>query len=149
MIADLTIRTRLGAVDLVPFLRRDEGNEGVELHQWERRPAVLALDARGWHPERIAHATGLLVDVVHEVLAGWTPPPPKPAPTPSAVSQASLRQRRRAERILIDGRLVHPDAPHGRPVGYRHWGCQCELCSTARALHSADLRRKTAERKAA
>lgn len=144
MIADLTIRTRLGAVDLVPFLRRDEGQHGVDLLDWERRPAVLALTERGWHPERIAHATGLRVADVHDVLEGKTPPPPEPTP-----SRMSLRSRRMAERILIDGAMVHLGAPHGTTTGYTHWGCRCDRCGDAQSLYKAMAKRALDERRAA
>jgi hypothetical protein len=147
--SDLTIRTRLGAVDLVPFLRRDEGVQGVELLEWERRPAALALSDRGWHAERIGYATGLHVDVVREVLAGWTPPPPKPSPPSRAAEQAALIRGRLAARVLIGDRMVHLGAPHGEVAGYEHWGCRCEPCSIVRSLHTAEKRRQVAERKAA
>ena len=145
MIADLTIRTRLGAVDLVPFLRRDEGQHGVELLDWERRPAVLALTDRGWHPERIAHATGLRVGDVHDVLADRDPSPePKPVQ-----SWSEKRASRWAERILVDGRMVHPDAPHGTTTGYAHWGCRCIPCGDAQSLYKAMAKRALDERRAA
>jgi hypothetical protein len=134
MFQDLTIRTRLGAVDLVPFLRRDEGATGVEVREWERRPAALALTERGWHPERIAYATGLRVTDVQETLDGWAPPAPGPKRISPALYQKGLRARRLAERVLVDGHLVHPDAKHGTPAGVKHYGCNCGPCrATKRA----------------
>jgi len=38
---------------------------------------------------------------------------------------------RRAERVEIDGRLVHPDAPHGTSPGYSAWACRCRPCTAA------------------
>jgi hypothetical protein len=145
MIADLTIRTRLGAVDLVPFLRRDEGQHGVELLDWERRPAVLALTDRGWHAERIAHATGLRVADVHDVLAGVETLPE----ARSVQSWTEKRARRKAERILIDDVPVHPDAPHGTTTGYTHWSCRCIPCGDAQSLYKAMAKRALDERRAA
>lgn len=45
-----------------------------------------------------------------------------------------LRRARRAERVLIDGRLVHPKAPHGTAGGMQNWGCQCDPCRTANSV---------------
>jgi len=130
MIPELTIRTRLGAVDLLPFLRRDEGQEGVELREWERRPAALALDERGWSAERIAHATGLRVFEVAEVLNGTAPIEDQAELEP--VTQGDIRRVRSAERVMRDGRWFHHGAPHGTASGYKHWGCRCAPCSDAK-----------------
>lgn len=67
---DLTARTEAGAVDLVPFLRRDAGIRGVELHAWEREPAALALGRMGWSTERISHAAGMSSGDVCRLLSG-------------------------------------------------------------------------------
>lgn len=67
---DLTARTAMGSCDLVAFLRRDRGEAGVELRDWERDPAALALHGWGWSPERIAKATGLNSGDVRDLLAG-------------------------------------------------------------------------------
>lgn len=140
MFSDLTIRTRLGAVDLVPFLRRDEGATGVEVREWERRPAVLALTERGWHPERIAYATGLRVADVHETLAGWEPPPPPPRALTVAEHAQNTRARRRAERVMVDGHWVHPNAPHGTPSAFKNFGCWCDLCRAAKRPKADSIR---------
>lgn len=144
MIHDLTARTRLGCCDLVPFLHRDAGREGVELLDWERRPAVLALTDRGWHVERIAHATGLRVADVREVLAGSTVSAPSVRPT-----REDVRARRAAERVLVDGRLVHPGAPHGQPSGYTHWMCRCVPCSASQSAYKARPKARHGYRRAA
>jgi hypothetical protein len=150
MIADLTIRTRLGAVDLVPFMRRDEGVKDVELCDWERKPAALALHERGWDRERIVHATGLRADDVDAVLSGAEVPEAQKKPIVwGHQQQASVRLRRAAERVLVDGRMVHPDAPHGEMSGYKHWCCRCEPGSTVYSIHCAARRRREAEQRVA
>lgn len=145
MIPDLTVRTRLGVVDLVPFMRRDEGDKEVQLRDWEKGPAVIALDELGWHQERIAHATGLHGDAIRDVLEGREPEPePKPQ-----LSREEIRDRRMAERVNVDGRWVHPDAPHGKTSGYTHWGCRCPLCGGAQADYKAAAKARLDERRAA
>lgn len=47
------------------------------------------------------------------------------------------RNKHYAERILIDGKLVHPNAPHGTLGGYNYWGCKCEKCSECETEHKA------------
>lgn len=47
-------------------------------------------------------------------------------------SATTLRQRRFAERVMVDGRWVHPTAPahvHGKSMGYMSYGCRCSPCS--------------------
>lgn len=46
----------------------------------------------------------------------------------STESRRALRKRRHSERVRIDGRWVHPDAPHGTPHGRVSYGCRCEEC---------------------
>jgi len=41
------------------------------------------------------------------------------------------RGRRHAERVLEDGRLVHPAGPHGSGSTYRNKGCRCVPCTEA------------------
>lgn len=151
MIPDLTVRTRLGVVDLVPFLRRDEGDKNAQLCDWEKKPAVLALDKRGWERERIVHATGLRSDDVDAVLSGAGTIrefPPAPAET-EAQKQSTVRRQRAAERVMVSGRWHHPRAPHGTLTGYKHWCCRCEPCSDVYSIHSAARRLVEAERRAA
>ena len=50
------------------------------------------------------------------------------------------RVARYAERELIDGRLVHPRAPHGTFSGYSYWGCRCELCTEANTLRKRGVK---------
>lgn len=42
------------------------------------------------------------------------------------------RDTRKAERVLVDGRLVAVHAPrHGLPDTYNNWFCRCEECTKA------------------
>lgn len=64
--------------------------------------------------------------------------------------QQQVRNERRAERILVDGRLIHPRAKHGTASSYAHFGCQCKPCTAANAEHQlAYSERKKAQRAAA
>lgn len=40
-------------------------------------------------------------------------------------------EERAAERILIEGRLVHPTATHGKYTTYGNYSCRCEPCTDA------------------
>lgn len=42
---------------------------------------------------------------------------------------AAERAERMAERVEIDGRLVHPRATHGTMTGYNNFGCRCLDCA--------------------
>lgn len=44
---------------------------------------------------------------------------------------AEVRQKRRAERVLVGARLVHPRAKHGLCSSYQNYGCRCEPCTAA------------------
>lgn len=46
-------------------------------------------------------------------------------------NNANSRKKRLAERELIDGKLIHPKAPHGKFTGYNTYGCQCDPCRKA------------------
>lgn len=127
---DLTARTRLGAADLEPCFRRDRGEQGVEIRDWERKPAALALALMGWSPERIGQATGLHTTAVLELLGG-RPPAPVRAPARRRRDIKAARARRFAERIKVDGRWFHPRATHGTPSGYTNYGCRCTPCTAA------------------
>lgn len=43
-------------------------------------------------------------------------------------SQRKILDRLVCERVEIDGRLVHPLAPHGTWNGYQHYRCRCDEC---------------------
>lgn len=47
------------------------------------------------------------------------------------------RQDRRAARIMVGFRLVHPRAPHGTKSGYSNYGCQCAPCVEAGRISNA------------
>ena len=57
-----------------------------------------------------------------------------------------IRRRRLAERVLIDGRLIHPRAPHGTRGGRSNYGCQCDPCQTAEAAYAKSRYRKAVTR---
>jgi hypothetical protein len=41
--------------------------------------------------------------------------------------------RRMAERVLVDGRWIHPNSQitHGKRATYVNWGCRCMSCCAA------------------
>lgn len=132
---DMTVRNEYGSADLVAFTRRDNGEQGVELREWERRAAALALHRMGWHTERVAHAVGLhRAEVVEAIELRWRPKPLR-INMSDAEKHRRVRERRRerlAERTRRNGHWYHPDAPHGTPGGYTNYGCHCTPCRTAR-----------------
>lgn len=146
MFPDLTVRTRYGACDLAPFLRRDAG-ENAPVCDWEKPAAALALRGRGWTIHRVARAVGLSHEVVQEILDGrWRPARPS---TEASLAERSRRERRRAERVMVDGRLVHPGAPHGEPRSQKNWGCQCVPCSEANVVLVREQRERARARRSA
>src|SRR5882724_10676585 len=56
------------------------------------------------------------------------------------------RARRLPERVVIDGRLVHPRANHGVGNAYTNFGCRCEPCTSA---WRASVRKRRMSRRAA
>lgn len=83
---ELTVRTTLGAADLEPCFRRDRGVKEIEIRDWERKPAALALAQRyGWGVDRIARATGLHAEAVREVLGRHEPAEAAPEPVAAPV----------------------------------------------------------------
>jgi hypothetical protein len=48
----------------------------------------------------------------------------------------TLRTRRMAQRVLINGRLVAPLPPekHGKQSTYSNWGCRCIPCTDANTI---------------
>lgn len=130
-------------VDMVPLMRLLEGDKTAEVPEFERDAGIIALRAAGVPLWRICKAFSMSGTEIDNVLTG--------ARTVSTVEEPvlPLKQRRMAERVLIDGRWVHPDAPHGSASGYDHWWCRCVPCSQARAVRAAEWRRMTAERKEA
>lgn len=53
-----------------------------------------------------------------------------------------IRARRLAERVMVDGRLVHPTAPHGSNSTYNSYGCRCIPCGDAHTVGNAKSRAK-------
>jgi hypothetical protein len=122
----LTVHTELGTVDMVAVVRRLEGDKNVDIHSWEREPAVLAMYRRGYPTYEISRVTTLNPASVNEILAKFCP-----TFTPEEEDKPDRYRRRMAERVLIDGELVHPEAPHGKKSGYVHWACRCTPCTVA------------------
>lgn len=155
MLQDLTAHTSYGACDLVPFLRRDAGQK-ARVFDWERPAAAVALHRRGWEVGRIAKATGWDQERVREVLDGVHRPVLEVRASQRHtvgvdIDEVTLRRlerareksqrtraRRLAERVMDQGRLVHPRAPHGQPHTYKNWGCHCHPCTAA---YSVERRR--------
>lgn len=54
--------------------------------------------------------------------------------------KAKQREVRYAERVEIDGRLTHPDAPHGSQHAYSAFGCRCKVCTDENARLARELR---------
>ena len=48
-----------------------------------------------------------------------------------AAAASKWRNERRAERVLLNGHLVHPNAPHGRLGTYTTFSCRGPLCYAA------------------
>jgi hypothetical protein len=122
----LTVHTERGTVDMVAVLRRLGGDESAEIYSWEREAAVLAMYRRGRPTYEISRVTSLNPAEVNKVLAKFCP-----TFTPEEEEKPDRYRRRMAERVLIDGCLVHLKAPHGKKSGYVHWACRCTPCLVA------------------
>lgn len=147
MIPDFTVRNRYGSADLIPFLRRDAGNE-VELLDWEKPAAALEFHARGWHPHRISRACGLSPETLQAVLSGRYRASAAVDRSIALADRSEVERERRirrmAGRVRVDGSWYHPDAPHGSPGASSNWGCYCGPCRGAHAKRVRDYRRKEA-----
>lgn len=57
----------------------------------------------------------------------------QPKSTSHAQAEANRRYQRskQAERVLIDGALVHPTSSHGRLTSYNVYGCRGAMCRAA------------------
>lgn len=61
----------------------------------------------------------------------------------ATVFQRKQRERRYAERELINGRMVATKSRrHGKASIYRNWGCQCPPCTSAHTVNVRERRRK-------
>lgn len=56
-----------------------------------------------------------------------------PCTVAATEAHATRRIIRASERILVDGRLIHPGATHGNTSGYTYYSCRCHPCT---ATHS-------------
>lgn len=59
--------------------------------------------------------------------------------------KTEVRKRQLQRRVLVDGRLVHPDVEHGRENSYTNWGCRCQPCTTANTAAVRKYRRSIRE----
>jgi hypothetical protein len=136
----MTAATLAGRVDLVPLLRRLEGVD-AEIHEDERAAAVLALSSMGYTVEQITAVLNSVGSRVRETLRahGVAVPdePVQSSASPRAVLRAARREALKAQRVLIDGRWVHPDAPHGRRHSYSEYWCRCIPCTAANTASRA------------
>lgn len=57
-----------------------------------------------------------------------------------AIENRKQKTRRLANRVVVDGVLIHPFACHGTETGYRNWGCRCDLCTEAASVASRKRR---------
>lgn len=58
-----------------------------------------------------------------------------PARSGNAESNRRWRERLYAERVVIAGMLIHPNAPHGRAHSYNSYGCRGPMCNAARLYY--------------
>lgn len=142
-----TAKTPLGPVDMVPLLRRMQGDRNSPINEFERDAAVLALQATGISMHDIPTILGISYTTASDIASGK---PRHLKQIPMSKSDRydrarALMLKRHAERVLVDGRLVHPDCVHGEDASYRHYGCRCVPCSEAHTV----ARRKSYVKKVA
>lgn len=68
----------------------------------------------------------------------------EPPPIDRVTYQREWVAARSAERVAVDGRMVHPDAPHGTGNGYSAYRCRCELCTTAGVIRAQEYQDRMA-----
>lgn len=145
----MSMRTPKGSVDLVPLFRRLEGDKDTPVLDDERTAAVLALAHLGTPVVHIHRALNMDTSDVKAVLAEHGMEPvylSEPEAISwsrvayNSVSSTERRERRAADRVIVDGLLVHPDAPHGTNTGYTEYRCQCGPCGAAHAVKLAEHR---------
>jgi len=131
-----TAVTPLGTVDLVPFLRKLRHLD-AEIPDFEMDAGIIALNAAGIPGWRIANALHMSAETVNKVLSGeFRHVHPVMAPRTNAdkyMRHKALIEKRHAERVLIDGRLIHPYCEHGKNSAYTGYGCRCLPCERAHA----------------
>lgn len=121
---------------MVPFMRLLEGDKTVQVHDFERDAGIVALYAAGVPTWRICKAFNMSAAVVNDILAGKEP---KRREGPMAASEKYDRwkagqARRYAQRVMVGGRLVHPNAVHGSNASYTGYGCRCVPCSESHTV---------------
>jgi hypothetical protein len=144
----MSMRTPDGSVDLVPLFRRLEGVKDTPILSDERDAAVLALTHLGVATHKVHKALNMSHTDVKAVLAKHGMEPvmssePEPFSWTSVAyntSNADRRERRKTERVLVNGQLIHPDAPHGTDTGYTEYRCECDPCQAAHAAKLAQYR---------
>ena len=57
-----------------------------------------------------------------------------------------ISQERRAQRVMKNGHLVHPDAPHGTSIGVKSYGCSCDACRGWATGKSREYRKNGAKK---
>ncbi|MEU6858852.1 hypothetical protein AB0B28_08270 [Glycomyces sp. NPDC046736] len=162
----MTVRTLYGAVDLVPLLRRLQGEKTPGIPEWERPAAVAALTDMSIPIRDIAAILGVSFSVAtaevrayerdrhrHQVIeravvghAIWVARSQARQRERTKAANAKARAKRLAERTLVDGYLVHPRAPHGTNTGYNGFGCRCR---GPQGCHEAHMRAQRERRAAA
>jgi len=138
----MTMSTPEGPVDMVPLQRRLEGDKTTPIVDDERPAAILALTHLGVSMDHIHRVLNMAHRDVKAVLLkhGMEPIYPPKEIAWTGVAQTSSKQRRTqrlAERIEVDGRPYHPEAPHGSELAYTEYGCHCQA---DRDAHAAKLR---------
>jgi hypothetical protein len=133
-----TAITPLGHVDMVPFLRRMRGVSDEPVPSDEMHAGILALAAAGFPAHLIAHAVDASYETTCEVLAGRRKP--RGLGSEKHLKAQELKARRYAERVLVDGRLVHPRCVHGKEKSYQGFGCRCIPCTAAHAAYRRQSR---------
>lgn len=52
--------------------------------------------------------------------------------------QLNAYHRNKQERVEVNGRMVHPDCPHGTRYGYVGYACRCQPCTQASSDYVRD-----------
>jgi hypothetical protein len=146
------MRTPGGPVDLVPLLRRLEGDKKTPVVSDERNAGVLALTHLGVATHLIHKIFNMSHTAVRDVLHQYGMEPvmtsdPEPFSWTSVAynsSNSERRERRKTERVLVNGQLIHQDAPHGTDTGYTEYRCECDPCKAAHAVKLAEHRARKA-----
>ena len=64
-------------------------------------------------------------------------------------TQAEWRKHYAAQRVMVDGKMVHPDAPHGTITGYSSYSCRCPKCSAENTKSCAARKARLKEKERA